>query len=163
MRRLSRRALGALVVTLSLACVLPAQGTTYYVSAAKGKGRKGTKEEPVREISVITQELKPGDTVYIAGGNYSGRADCGRDQIPVTCTIVGGWNDDFTARDPWGAYKTVFTGDNKAKSWNFNARLWLNCRGQKEPGEIVIDGVIVDNGARNYYLDHEGDKVVLPS
>jgi hypothetical protein len=160
MRRLSRRALGALVVTLSLACVLPAQGTTYYVSAAKGKGRKGTKEEPVREISVITQELKPGDTVYIAGGNYSGRADCGSDQIPVTCTIVGGWNDDFTARDPWGAYKTVFTGDNKAKNWNFNARLWLNCRGQKEPGEIVIDGVIVDNGARNYYLDHEGDKVV---
>jgi len=159
MARSQSRAISAFLV-LSLAASLAAQGTTYYVCAAKGKGKKATKEEPVRDLSVIAPSLKAGDTVLIAGGTYLGRADNGSDQIGVTCKIIGGWNDEFTARDPWGATKTILTGDNKTKNWNFNARLWLNCRGQKEAGEIVIDGVIVDNGARNYYAKDEGNKIL---
>ncbi len=145
----------AFLVTLPLC----AQGTTYYVSATNGKGKKGTKEEPVRDLSVVIPNLKAGDTVMIAGGTYTGRGDCGSDKIAVTCSIIGGWNDEFTARDPWGTTRTVFTGDNKAKNWNFNARLWFDCRGQKEPGTIVVDGIVVDNGPRNYYLKDEGLKI----
>lgn len=159
MAKLHAGAIGAFVI-FSLAASSAAQGTTYYVSAAKGKGKKGTKDEPVRDLSVIAPSLKAGDTVLIAGGTYLGRGDNGCDQIGVTCKILGGWNDEFTARDPWGATKTVLTGDNKTKNWNFNARLWLNCRGQKEAGEIVIDGVIVDNGPRNQYAKDEGLKIV---
>lgn len=143
-----------------LALPAAAQGTTYYVSAAKGKGKKGSKDEPVRDLSVIAPNLKNGDTVLIAGGTYTGRADNGSDQIKVTCKILGGWNDEFTARDPWGAHRTILSGDNKTKNWNFNARLWFDCRGQKEPGAIVVDGVIVDNGARNYYSKDEGLKIL---
>lgn len=145
---------------LLVAIPLTAQGTTYYVSATKGKGKKATKEEPARDLSVIAPNLKVGDTVNIAGGTYLGRGDNGSDQIKVTCTIVGGWNDDFTARDPWGATRTILTGDNKTKNWNFNARLWIDCRTQKEPGTIVIDGIIVDNGPRNQYAKDEGLKIV---
>ena len=159
MARFVTRAIGAFVI-LSLAASVAAQGTTYYVSAAKGKGKQGTKENPVRDLSVIAPSLKAGDTVMIAGGTYLGRADSGSDQIGVTCKIIGGWNDEFTTRDPWGANKSILSGDNKTKNWNFNARLWLNCRGQKEAGEIVIDGLIVDNGARNYYAKDEGNKIL---
>ncbi|MBZ0153795.1 MAG: hypothetical protein K8J09_19885 [Planctomycetes bacterium] len=145
---------------LLLAVPLAAQNTTWYVSAANGKGRKGTKEEPVRDLSVIAPNLKNGDTVLIAGGVYTGRADCGADQIKVTCKILGGFDDTFTTRDPWGAHRTVLSGDNKSKNWNSNARLWFDCRGQKEPGEIVVDGLIVDNGARNHYRKGEDLEIV---
>jgi hypothetical protein len=154
------RSVALVVTTFAVAVPLVAQGTTYYVSDARGKGKKGTKDEPVRDLSVITPMLKNGDTVLIAGGVYLGRASCGSDKIAVTCTIQGGWNDDFTARDPWGACRTVFAGDNKSKNWNFNARLWIDCRGQKEPGNIVVDGIVVDNGTRNYYAKDEGCKII---
>ena len=146
----------------SLLLVAPnlAQETTYYVSATKGKGKKGTKEEPVRDLSVIAPNLKTGDTVMIAGGTYTGRADCGSDQIKVACKILGGWSDDFTTRDPWGAHRTILSGDNKTKNWNFNARLWFDCRGQRETGAIVVDGIIVDNGTRNYYSQDQGLKLL---
>ncbi|MBL8735119.1 MAG: hypothetical protein JNL12_01700, partial [Planctomycetes bacterium] len=88
------RTLTLLGSALLLALPAAAQGTTYYVSAATGKGKKGTKEEPVRDLSVIAPNLKNGDTVLIAGGTYTGRADNGSDQIKVTCKILGGWNDD---------------------------------------------------------------------
>lgn len=143
-----------------VAAPLLAQGTTYYVSAAKGKGKKGSKEEPVRDLSVIAPALKAGDTVLIAGGTYLGRGDCGSDQLKVTCKIIGGFDDTFTTRDPWGATRTVFSGDNKTKNWNSNARLWIDCRGQKEPGEIVVDGIIVDNAGRNQYAKDEGLKIL---
>ncbi len=150
----------AALLLLALTAPLTAQGTTWYVSAANGKGKQGTKEAPVRDLSVIAPGLSPGDTVLIAGGTYLGRADNGSDQISVTCKILGGWNNDFTARDPWGATRTIFSGDNKTRNWNFNARLWLNCRGQKTPGDIVVDGILVDNGGRNYYSRDEGSKIL---
>ncbi len=154
------RTLTVTALTFLLTAPLVAQGTTYYVSAAKGKGKKGTKEEPVRDLSILVPTLKNGDTVMIAGGTYLGRGDCGCDQIKVPCKILGGFNDDFTARDPWGATRTILSGDNKTKNWNFNARLWIDCRTNKDAGDIVVDGVIIDNGARNYYSKDEGLKIM---
>ncbi|MFY9345282.1 MAG: right-handed parallel beta-helix repeat-containing protein [Planctomycetota bacterium] len=154
------RTLAFAACALLVSVPLTAQGTTYYVSAQKGKGKKGSKEEPVRDLAILVPALQPGDTVMIAGGTYTGRGDCGSDKIAVTCSIVGGWNDDFTARDPWGSTRTILTGDNKSKNWNFNARLWIDCRGQKTPGNIVVDGVIVDNGPRNQFAKDEGLKIV---
>ncbi|MBL8752832.1 MAG: hypothetical protein JNK15_05980 [Planctomycetes bacterium] len=154
------RSFALVACAFAVSAPLFAQGTTYYVSDARGKGKKGTKEEPVSDLSILIPMLKNGDTVLVAGGVYLGRGDCGSDKIPVTCSIIGGWNEEFTARDPWGACRSVFAGDNKAKNWNFNARLWFDCRGQKEPGKIVIDGIVVDNGPRNYYQKDAGTKIV---
>ena len=67
-----------------------AQGTTYYVSAAKGKGKKGTKDEPVRDLSVIAPNLKNGDTVLIAGGTYTGQGTTmGINSIPWGIAVPG--------------------------------------------------------------------------
>jgi hypothetical protein len=147
--------------TKLLACVLfafpllvpqvLAQGTEYYISAARGKGKKATKEQPAKDLGNVVDQLKPGDTVHIAAGIYLGRSDSGRDLISVPVTILGGWNDDFTARDPWGQHQTILSGDNKAANFDGNIRLEIQVKDKKVAGDVTIDGLILDNGARNQY------------
>ena len=145
-----KKTLACLVFTFPL--LVPtalAQGTEYYVSAARGKGKKATKEQPAKDLGILIDQLKPGDTVHIAAGTYLGRSDSGRDLIGVPVTILGGWNDDFTARDPWGQSQTIFSGDNKATNFDGNIRLEVQIKDKKLAGDVTIDGLVIDNGARN--------------
>lgn len=82
----------------------------YFVSIARGKGKDATKEQPAKDLGNIVAKLKDGDTVNIAEGVYLGRDESGSDLVPVAVKIVGGWADDFSKRDPWGAHKTILTG-----------------------------------------------------
>lgn len=127
-------------------------GQTYYVCAATGRGQLATREQPARDLSVVVPKLQPGDVVYLSGGVYTGRMDEGSDLIEVPVSIIGGWNDSFTARDPWGAHKTVLTGNNVYMKSSLERLAILTDRAYKDwDGEIVIDGIIVDNGPRNRY------------
>ena len=134
-----------------------AQADDYYVSAARGKGKKGSKEEPVRDLGIIVPKLKAGDTVHIAVGTYVGMSDSGADEIKVPVKILGGYSDDFAARDPWGEHKTVLSGINLAKNFSSKPRLHIGDR--RTPGEIMVDGVVVDNGARNGYMNETNNEI----
>jgi hypothetical protein len=149
-----------IVILLSLA-LLPSAAfcEEYFVSANTGKGRKGSKEEPVKDIGNLG-ELKPGDTINMAEGVYLGKNDSGRDEILVPVKIVGGWDAAFAKRDPWGAHKTILSGDNKSKNFDGGARLEIDLQKFKGGGgEIVVDGIVVDNAGRNRYAG-EGSKIV---
>ena len=124
----------------------------FYISAT-GKGKAASKEEPAKDLGNIITLLKPVDTVHIAEGIYTGRGDNGSDLIGVPVTIIGGYSADFSTRDPWGKHRTVLSGDNKSKSYDPGPRLAIDCQKFKEKGEfaISVDGVIVDNAARNRY------------
>lgn len=144
----------------------PAAGTTaskeYYVSITKGKGRLGTKEQPAKDLGNIISLLAPGDIVHIAHGKYLGKAENGADKIEVPCTIIGGYNDDFTKRDPWGEYKTILSGANRYNETSTETRLKIETH-MKYPeykGEIVVDGLIIDNGDRNLYTNEKEMKIV---
>jgi len=130
----------------------------WYVSAANGKGRKGTLEQPSKDLGTIASKLEAGDTIYIAAGHYTGRGDNGHDAISVPVSIYGGFSEDFKTRDPWGEHQTVLTGDNLSKNFEGRARLEILCnkvRGNTEH-PILVDGLIIDNGGRNQYVG-EGD------
>lgn len=143
----------SLLLSFGLAALTPAlHADDYYVSATRGKGKKGTKEEPVRDLGIIAAKLKAGDTIYIAGGTYVGLSESGADEIGVPVRIFGGYDDTFTTRDPWGTTKTVLSGNNTAKNFSGKARLHVGNRRNKAGGEIVIDGIVVDNGARNGFM-----------
>ncbi|MEM7384628.1 MAG: hypothetical protein AAF514_06750 [Verrucomicrobiota bacterium] len=70
---------------ITFAAMLTIHSTTeardYYVSAAKGKGKKATKEKPAKDMGNIISRLVPGDRVHIAGGTYLGRGANGSDII----------------------------------------------------------------------------------
>ncbi|MBN1518228.1 right-handed parallel beta-helix repeat-containing protein [Candidatus Sumerlaeota bacterium] len=134
--------------------------TDYYVSAERGKGKAATKEEPARDLGNIASKLAPGDTVHIATGEYLGKGKNGADEILVPVSIIGGYSDDFSKRDPWGECKTILTGVNDSKNYTPAPRLFINLNkyqyhesGGTEMPKIVIDGLIIDQGPQNRYGD----------
>ena len=146
-----------LLVAISAASDLAAQ-RDWYVSATRGKGKKGTIEKPAKDLGNIVKKLSPGDTIYIAAGTYVGRGESGHDKIVVPVRIMGGYSDDFKTRDPFGAHQTVMTGKNVTKNFAGRARLEILCNRVRDGAEfpIVVDGVIVDNGPRNQYGGKSG-------
>jgi hypothetical protein len=133
------------------------KGREWYVSKAKGSGQLGTKERPAKDLGNIIHRLKPNDVVYITGGTYMSKGKRGSDEINVPVKIYGGYDETFTTRDPWGAYKTIFTGVNEYMKLT-TPRLYIRTdqqresNGQRSQGSVIIvDGIIIDNGPRNRY------------
>lgn len=156
-----------------LAGTTVAEAVTHYVSAERGRGREGTKERPVKNIGNLADRLAPGDVINIAGGLYHGRSDAGWVAINVPVSIVGGWNDDFSERDPWGAHKTVLTGSNKSTNYKNESRLRIDLAsfnranklafhraGEVTEYPVLIDGIIIDNGGRNRYAGEQRNKII---
>ncbi len=140
----------SLLAVISLAVATPASATEYFVNIARGKGKDATKEKPAKDLGNIAAKLVDGDVVNIAEGTYLGRDESGTDELGVTVSIIGGWSDDFSERDPWGKHRTILTGTNEyGKSGK--ARLTIDAGKCAQP--IVIDGLIFDNGPRNGYKD----------
>ncbi len=129
-------------------------GSHYYVRP-DGKGKEATKEAPAKDLAALVMQLKAGDVVHIAVGTYTSKVDQSSDVLAVPISIIGGYSPDFKSRDPWGKYKTIFSGTNDISKGLTTERIGIltdkNFKDWK--GEIVIDGIIVDNGARNYYSD----------
>ena len=132
-----------------------AEGADYYVCAATGKGKVGSKEQPAKDISALAMQLKAGDRVHIAEGVYNSKMDQSTDVFEVPISVIGGYSPDFSRRDPWGAHKTVLSGSNDINKAATTERLGiLTDKGYRDwKGEILVDGIVVDNGARNYFSD----------
>ncbi len=135
------------------------KGRERYVSKSIGRGKLGTKEQPAKDLGNILHLLKPNDIIYIAEGEYLNKSERGADEINVPVKIYAGYDDSFIERDPWGNHKTVFTGNNVYMT-SSNARLKIRTDQQREANgqlsqgsEIIVDGIIFDNGPRNRYVD----------
>ncbi|MBK8699178.1 MAG: right-handed parallel beta-helix repeat-containing protein [Saprospiraceae bacterium] len=132
----------------------PTSGSHYYIRP-DGKGKEASKSSPAKDMAAIAMQLKAGDVIHIAAGVYTSKADQSSDVFDVPVSVIGGYSPDFSQRDPWGKYKTILSGSNDINKAMTTERLGiLTDKGYKEwNGEVVIDGIIVDNGARNYYQD----------
>lgn len=130
------------------------QSRDFYVCKETGKGKAATKERPAKDIGYIIPLLKAGDVIHIAEGVYTSRGDMGSDIIKVPVSIIAGYDKTFTKRDPWGAHKTILSGTNNISGSTLE-RLFIDLSKNRtlmgKKVEIVIDGLIVDNGARNRY------------
>lgn len=138
------------------------KGREWYVSKTKGSGQLGTKEKPARDLGNIIHHLKPNDVIYITAGTYLSKGGRGADEINVPVKIYGGYDEAFSKRDPWGTTKTIFTGTNEYMK-STSARLYIRTDQQRESNgqlstgsEIIVDGIIFDNGPRNRYHKEEG-------
>ncbi|RMG07935.1 MAG: right-handed parallel beta-helix repeat-containing protein [Planctomycetota bacterium] len=137
---------------LCAATAQPAAARDWYVSAARGKGKKGTKEKPAKDLGNIVKKLQAGDVVHIAEGVYLGRGKSGSVTLNVPVQIIGGYSDDFSTRDPWGAHRTIFSGDNLTKNYTPNPALYVDLSKYEEKNApILVDGIIFDASGRNRY------------
>lgn len=139
-----------------------AQARDWYVSINRGKGKKGTIEKPAKDLGNIIKKLAPGDVIHIAEGVYTGKGDNGSDQLLVPVSIIGGYDDTFAKRDPWGAHKTILSGDVKTKNWVQGARLHIDLSKYREDAmpPIKVDGLILDNANRNRYASEKQHSIV---
>lgn len=130
-----------------------AEARDWYVSAAKGKGKKGTKKKPARDLGNIVKKLKAGDVVHIAGGTYLGKGKNGTDVIKVPVSIIGGYDEGFSKRDPWGKTRTVLTGVNTSKNYKPQPRLFIDLTKYRDKAmpAIKVDGLVIDQGGQNRY------------
>ncbi len=154
------RKLIALIVAFFLLIAGNAFARDFYISSERGKGKKATIKKPAKDLGNIIKKLNPGDTVHIAVGIYMGKGSNGCDVIKVPVSIIGGYSQDFSARDPWGKFKTVFAGDNRTKNYKVGSRLMIDLKkyeyhkgGGKDMPGIVIDGIIIDQGPQSRYKD----------
>jgi hypothetical protein len=135
-----------------------AEGKNYYVSITRGKGKVASKEEPAKDLGNIILQLLPGDVIHVAEGTYLSRGESGSDVISVPVTIIGGYDDNFTTRDPWGAHKTIFTGNNTMEG---STQERLKIYAKDAGANVVVDGIIFDNGPRNRYKDKNNPVLIL--
>jgi len=93
-----KKVIAAAVVSLSM--LLPALATTWYVSPnGKKKNEGNTPDAPLKAIWNAVEKAAPGDKIYVAAGNYTGKAACGFIQIDKPLEIYGGYSADFKTRD----------------------------------------------------------------
>ena len=154
------RQLVTLVAAASLWAAGNAVARDVYISAGRGKGKSATKEKPAKDLGNVVSKLAPGDTVHIAAGTYLGKGESGCDAINVPVSVIGGYSDDFSKRDPWGECKTILTGSNTSKNYKVAPRLHIDLAkyifhssGGTAMPKIVVDGLIIDQGPQNRYKD----------
>ena len=143
------------LLILFLSCsLLPSFATDFYVSKTRGdNGQAATKEAPLKNIDAALAKAKVGDVIHVAAGIYFGLRDRGYIEVPMPVTLLGGYSDDFTARDPL-TYHTLLQPTNESAGNSRNAIMTLKSseKGQK----FVVDGFIFDGGMRNAYSSKEG-------
>lgn len=76
-------------------------GKSYYVSPA-GSNRNDalTPQTAVKDLQKAIDLAEEGSVINIAEGNYLGKLDQGFVEVKKYLSLVGGWNSDFSERNP---------------------------------------------------------------
>ena len=130
---------------------IPKGTATFYVSVANGSNRNdGSINSPFKDIQKAVNDAPEGAVIQVAQGNYLGNLDRGYIEIKKYVSIVGGYSDDFSERDPI-KYPTMIQPPPEAGGTNTNHGLLdIYVRGKRN-GMVLIDGLILDKGLMNQY------------
>lgn len=117
-----------------------------YVCSSRGKARgEGTKESPLKDVQKAIDKASDGDVVRIASGNYLGNLDRGWIKISNKyVSLEGGWNDDFTERDPLKYITRIQPGKQQAGTVT-GALLQIEATANNHKS-ITIDGIVFNLG-----------------
>lgn len=138
------------------------KGITYYVSAsgsarADGKSAATPKKDIQAVLNLIRDNGENGAVVRVAEGNYLGYMNSGYIEIYNFITLEGGWNSDFTQRDPL-KYITRMEptqeqlGSNGSKGVIHTNKALDDVMATKPKGTLVIDGIFINLGYENHYM-----------
>lgn len=117
-----------------------------FVCQERGSARAaGTKDAPVRDIQKAIDLAPDGGTVCVAEGNYLGTLDRGWIEVKGKyVTLIGGFNSDFTERDPH-KYITRMQPSVEQRGSIGMGILMLDCIARRSAA-MVIDGIYFDLG-----------------
>ncbi|MBQ9369051.1 MAG: right-handed parallel beta-helix repeat-containing protein [Victivallales bacterium] len=144
-----------LFVIASVALAATSFSADWYVSASNGKKKgPGTKEAPFKAIADALKKAAPGDTIYMAEGNYSGLLGASEIIIDKPVTIKGGYSADFATRDV-ATHTTKIQPPNDKNDSKGLGVITLKLPNGAGP-DMVIDGIVIDQSFMNSYHDVKG-------
>ncbi len=120
------------------------EGKIIYVSPQGANKNPGTKDSPYKEFDKAINEAGDYDKIYIAEGVYFGNFEVGYFEIKKPMEIYGGFNADFSKRDPINTPTIIRT---KPKSGSGKQTIIYITETQ----DVVIDGLMIDMGEQNSY------------
>ena len=138
------------------------KGTVYYVSkngAARGADglTPATAKKDIQAVLDIIKEKKDnGAIVRVGEGNFLGYTNQGYIEISNFITLEGGWNADFTQRDPLKYITRIQPGEeqrgtNGSKGLIQTTRDLDAVQSKVPQGTLIIDGIMLDMGLENFY------------
>ncbi len=158
LEEVKEKAEGAVSGTISGAGVPMASGEipkgtkTLYVSAEKGNNRNdGSKSAPFKDLQKAVDEAPEGAVILVAAGNYEGKLNAGYISIKKYLSIVGGFDESFSNRNPVQNQTTIRPGAAASGTGANFGLLDIYVRGNRN-GVVLIDGLILDKGEMNCYF-----------
>ena len=140
----------SILTLLTAALSLSLVGADLYVSQSTGKKKgPGTKEAPFKAINDAVKKAKPGDTIHIAAGKYTGKLGASEIIIDKAVTLIGSYSPDFSQRDI-AKFPTLIQPANDKNDTKGIGLLTLNPPAGKGP-DLVIDGLVIDQSYMNSY------------
>ena len=142
--------------------VAPKGSPAYSVAEGKADSKTIFAERTFhRALEGASKLLARGGTVsiLIAGGEYDGKAGAGVWSLPAVNSpsgrlhILGGWNDNFSAREPFDHLTRLMTRYGRGGAF-------IEIGKRSELAELVISGLVMDARPSNKY---DGDMNLLKS
>ncbi|MBR1928438.1 MAG: right-handed parallel beta-helix repeat-containing protein [Paludibacteraceae bacterium] len=140
-------------------------GKVYYVKTdgasrgADGLSVATAKKDIQAVLNIIKENNENGAVIRVAEGNYLGAMNSGYIEISNWVTLEGGWNSDFTERDPLKYITRIEPtqdqlGTNGSKGLITISKL-DDVMAKKPKGNLVIDGIMMNMGLENYYMPND--------
>ncbi len=141
------------------------QGTkTLYVSVSNGSNRnEGSQASPLKDLQKAIDEAPEGAVICVAEGNYLGYLDQGWVKVNKYVSIVGGYSNDFSQRDPIKFRTTMRPGAEQIMTSGNQGVMDIRVVGKRN-GVVLVDGIIFDRGQINLYIApiHDDDRAAAP-
>ena len=154
------------VAAMLSAMTLQAQeAKIYYVSNAGGARANGlSPETPKKDIqavlNLIRDNQEDGAIIRVCEGIYLGYMNSGYIEIYNWVTLEGGWNSDFSERNPL-KYITKMEptqeqlGSNGSKGMIQTNRALDDVMAKQPKGTLIIDGFMFNLGFENFYKPND--------
>lgn len=126
----------------------PAFSEDWYVKA--GADGRGSKDDPYGVLWKPLEKAVRGDVIHVAEGVYTGKGDSGAFIVKVpNLTIVGGYNGDFSGRDPFKNLTVLKRAEDYKGDWTGLPNGII--AGKDDHGGLIVDGLVLEGRTRNNY------------
>ncbi len=127
---------------------IPKGSKTIYVSADNGSNRNdGSQSSPLKDLQKAIDEAPEGALICLAEGNYLGYLDQGWVKVNKYVSIVGGYSNDFSQRDPIKFRTTMQPGPAQIMTSGNQGVMDIRVVGKRN-GVVLVDGIIFDRGQK---------------
>jgi hypothetical protein len=131
---------------------IPKGTKTLYVSANNGSNRNdGSQSSPLKDLQKAIDDAPEGAVICLAEGNYLGYLDQGWVKLNKYLSIVGGYSEDFSQRDPLKYRTTMRPGAGQKATSGNQGVMDIRVVGKRN-GVVLLDGIIFDRGQISAYL-----------